>query len=101
LAGTGANLFADATKGANYLLEVKDSVVAGFNEACFQGPMADEQVMMMMVMMMMMRWRMMRMMMMVLRGFGDRVCRACPDACCRNVLLVLKVTSCDGSRFLP
>jgi elongation factor 2 len=42
--GTGPNIVLDATKGVNYLNEIKESVVAGFNQACGQGPMADEQV---------------------------------------------------------
>jgi elongation factor 2 len=42
--GTGPNIFADATKGANYLLQVKDSIVAGFAWATQNGPMCDEKM---------------------------------------------------------
>jgi elongation factor 2 len=42
--GTGPNIFLDATKGVNYLNEIKESVVGGFQVACLNGPMADEQV---------------------------------------------------------
>lgn len=40
--GNGPNMFIDSTKGVNYLNEIKESVVAGFNWAIQQGPMADE-----------------------------------------------------------
>lgn len=42
--GTGPNIFYDATKGVNYLNEIKESVVGGFQVACLNGPMCDEQV---------------------------------------------------------
>mmetsp|Transcript_19174 Transcript_19174/g.25254 ORF Transcript_19174/g.25254 Transcript_19174/m.25254 type:complete len:547 (-) Transcript_19174:311-1951(-) len=42
--GTGCNFFLDATKGVNYLNEIKESVVGGFNWASQAGPMADEQL---------------------------------------------------------
>jgi elongation factor 2 len=42
--GTGPNLFMDSTKGVNYLLEIKESVVGGFNWASQAGPMCDEQM---------------------------------------------------------
>jgi len=41
--GTGPNLFCDATKGVNYLLEIKESVVGGFAWAAQQGPLCEEQ----------------------------------------------------------
>jgi len=41
--GTGPNIVLDATKGVNYLNEIKESVCGGFQQACGQGPMADEQ----------------------------------------------------------
>lgn len=40
--GNGPNIFMDATKGVNYLLEIKESVVGGFNWATQAGPMCDE-----------------------------------------------------------
>jgi elongation factor 2 len=40
--GTGPNIFMDATKGVNYLNEIKESVIAGFNWATQAGPMCDE-----------------------------------------------------------
>ena len=40
--GTGPNLFVDTTKGVNYLLEIKESVVGGFNWACQNGPLCEE-----------------------------------------------------------
>jgi elongation factor 2 len=42
--GTGPNFFCDATKGVNYLLEIKESVVGGFAWATQQGPMCEEQM---------------------------------------------------------
>jgi elongation factor 2 len=42
--GTGCNFFLDATKGVNYLLEIKESVVGGFNWATQAGPFCDEQI---------------------------------------------------------
>mmetsp|Transcript_35561 Transcript_35561/g.54693 ORF Transcript_35561/g.54693 Transcript_35561/m.54693 type:complete len:864 (+) Transcript_35561:55-2646(+) len=42
--GTGPNLFVDTTKGVNYLLEIKESVVAGFAWATMNGPLCDEQM---------------------------------------------------------
>eukprot|EP00586_Coscinodiscus_wailesii_P001975 CAMPEP_0172482620 /NCGR_PEP_ID=MMETSP1066-20121228/9100_1 /TAXON_ID=671091 /ORGANISM="Coscinodiscus wailesii, Strain CCMP2513" /LENGTH=851 /DNA_ID=CAMNT_0013245881 /DNA_START=140 /DNA_END=2695 /DNA_ORIENTATION=+ len=42
--GTGPNFFCDTTKGVNYLLEIKESVVGGFAWATQQGPMCEEQM---------------------------------------------------------
>jgi elongation factor 2 len=42
--GTGPNLFVDTTKGVNYLLEIKESVVGGFAWATQSGPLCDEQM---------------------------------------------------------
>jgi len=42
--GTGPNLFVDTTKAVNYLLEIKESVVAGFAWATQNGPLAEEQM---------------------------------------------------------
>jgi len=42
--GTGPNLFVDTTKGVNYLLEIKESVVGGFAWAAQNGPLAEEQM---------------------------------------------------------
>jgi len=42
--GTGPNLMIDVTKGVQYLNEIKDSVVAGFQWATKEGPLADENV---------------------------------------------------------
>jgi elongation factor 2 len=42
--GTGPNLFVDTTKGVNYLLEIKESVVAGFAWATQSGPLCEEQM---------------------------------------------------------
>lgn len=42
--GTGPNMFIDCTKGVQYLNEIKDSVVAGFQWATKEGPMAEENV---------------------------------------------------------
>ena len=40
--GRGPNLFVDTTKGVNYLLEIKESVVGGFAWACQNGPLCEE-----------------------------------------------------------
>lgn len=40
----GPNLFVDVTKGVQYLNEVKDSIVNGFNNAMHEGVVCDEQV---------------------------------------------------------
>jgi elongation factor 2 len=42
--GTGPNLLIDCTKGVQYLNEIKDSVVAGFQWATKEGPMCEENV---------------------------------------------------------
>jgi elongation factor 2 len=42
--GTGPNLLIDCTKGVQYLNEIKDSVVAGFQWATKEGPLCDENV---------------------------------------------------------
>jgi len=42
--GSGPNMFIDCTKGVQYLNEIKDSVVAGFQWATKEGPMAEENV---------------------------------------------------------
>jgi len=42
--GTGPNILIDCTKGVQYLNEIKDSVVAGFQWATKEGPMAEENV---------------------------------------------------------
>jgi len=42
--GTGTNLLIDVTKGVQYLNEIKDSVVAGFQWATKEGPLSDENV---------------------------------------------------------
>jgi len=42
--GTGPNLFVDTTKGVNYLLEIKESVVGGFAWAAQKGPLCEEQM---------------------------------------------------------
>jgi len=42
--GTGPNLLIDCTKGVQYLNEIKDSVVAGFQWATKEGPMSEENV---------------------------------------------------------
>lgn len=42
--GTGTNIFVDVTKGVNYLNEIKESVVGGFNWAMNEGPMTEEKV---------------------------------------------------------
>jgi len=41
---TGPNTFVDTTKGVNYLLEIKESVLAGFNWAVGSGPLCEEQM---------------------------------------------------------
>jgi elongation factor 2 len=42
--GTGPNLMMDGSKGVQYLNEIKDSVVAGFQWATREGPMSDENM---------------------------------------------------------
>ncbi|CAF1427323.1 unnamed protein product, partial [Didymodactylos carnosus] len=42
--GTGPNILVDCTKGVQYLNEIKDSCVAGFQWATKQGPLAEENV---------------------------------------------------------
>ena len=42
--GTGPNMFVDTTKGVNYLLEIKESVVGGFAWATQSGPLCEEQM---------------------------------------------------------
>jgi elongation factor 2 len=42
--GTGPNMMCDASKGVQYLNEIKDSVVGGFAWATKEGPMAEENV---------------------------------------------------------
>ena len=42
--GTGPNLVLDCTKGVQYLNEIKDSVVAGFQWATKEGPLCEENV---------------------------------------------------------
>ena len=42
--GTGPNLFVDTTKGVNYLIEIKESVVGGFAWATQNGPLCEEQL---------------------------------------------------------
>jgi elongation factor 2 len=42
--GTGANIVVDCTKGVQYLNEIKDSVVAGFQWATKEGVLADENM---------------------------------------------------------
>lgn len=41
--GTGPNFFCDATKGVQYLNEIKDHCVSGFQWATKEGPLAEEQ----------------------------------------------------------
>ena len=41
--GSGPNFFIDASKGVQYLNEIKDSVVGGFQWAMKEGPLAEEQ----------------------------------------------------------
>jgi len=42
--GTGPNIMVDATVAVQYLNEIKESVVSGFNWATREGPLADEPV---------------------------------------------------------
>lgn len=42
--GTGPNTFVDTTKGVNYLLEIKESVVGGFAWGSQSGPLCEEQM---------------------------------------------------------
>ena len=42
--GTGPNMVIDVTKGVQYLNEIKDSVVAGFQWATKEGPLCEENV---------------------------------------------------------
>jgi len=42
--GTGPNLCVDTTKGVNYLIEIKESVVGGFAWATQNGPLCEEQM---------------------------------------------------------
>ncbi|EJW85450.1 elongation factor 2 [Wuchereria bancrofti] len=42
--GTGANILVDVTKGVQYLNEIKDSVVAGFQWATKEGVLCDENM---------------------------------------------------------
>ncbi|CAN0108151.1 unnamed protein product, partial [Ectocarpus sp. 12 AP-2014] len=42
--GTGTNIFVDVTKGVNYLGEIRESVIGGFNWAMNEGPMTEEKV---------------------------------------------------------
>uniref|UniRef100_A0A182SIF6 Elongation factor 2 n=1 Tax=Anopheles maculatus TaxID=74869 RepID=A0A182SIF6_9DIPT len=42
--GTGPNIVVDCTKGVQYLNEIKDSVVAGFQWACKEGVLAEENM---------------------------------------------------------
>jgi elongation factor 2 len=42
--GTGPNLMVDTTKGVNYLIEIKESVVGGFAWATGSGPLCEEQM---------------------------------------------------------
>ena len=42
--GTGPNVVVDCTKGVQYLNEIKDSVVAGFQWATKEGPLCEENV---------------------------------------------------------
>lgn len=41
---TGPNMLTDVTKGVQYLNEIKDSVVAGFQWATKEGPLCEEQM---------------------------------------------------------
>jgi len=41
---TGANIIYDASKGVNYLAEIRESVVAGFQWASKSGPLMEEQL---------------------------------------------------------
>jgi elongation factor 2 len=42
--GTGPNILVDCTKGVQYLNEIKDSVVAGFQWATKEGPLCEENL---------------------------------------------------------
>lgn len=42
--GTGPNLMVDCSKGVQYLNEIKDSVIAGFQWAAKEGVMAEENL---------------------------------------------------------
>lgn len=42
--GTGPSMVIDTTKGVQYLNEIKDSVVAGFQWATKEGPLCEENV---------------------------------------------------------
>lgn len=42
--GTGPNILVDVTKGVQYLNEIKDSVVAGFQWATKEGVLCDENM---------------------------------------------------------
>jgi translation elongation factor EF-G len=42
--GTGPNVVVDVTKGVQYLNEIKDSVVAGFQWATKEGVLAEENM---------------------------------------------------------
>lgn len=42
--GNGPNILVDCTKGVQYLNEIKDSVVAGFQWASKEGPLCDENL---------------------------------------------------------
>ncbi len=42
--GNGPNWLLDATRAVDYLGEIKESVNSGFQWACRQGPLCDEQV---------------------------------------------------------
>lgn len=42
--GTGANILVDVTKGVQYLNEIKDSVVAGFQWATKEGVLCEENM---------------------------------------------------------
>jgi elongation factor 2 len=42
--GTGPNMVIDVSKGVQYLNEIKDSVVSGFQWACKEGVLADEHM---------------------------------------------------------
>ncbi|KAF0991518.1 hypothetical protein HZS_4365, partial [Henneguya salminicola] len=42
--GTGSNILTDCTKGVQYLNEIKDSIVAGFQWATKEGPLCDENM---------------------------------------------------------
>lgn len=42
--GTGPNMILDCTKGVQYLNEIKDSVVAGFQWATKEGVLAEENM---------------------------------------------------------